>query len=254
MREPKAKRAVVTGAGSARGIGRASATELVRQGWRVAVLDRDETGAKETAQQLVALGNPVECAVCCDVGSEESVTEAMAAARSELGGIDALVNVAGITQPTTVLTTSAADWERVFRVNSLGVFLSTRAVLTEMLDRGHGRIVNISSVSAKRGGGVFGGPHYSASKAAVLGFTRAVARECGACGVTCNAVTPGLIDTDITGPEMTEQRRTELTAQIPAARLGQPDEVAALIAFLCSDAAGYITGEVIDINGGSHID
>lgn len=253
MRELHGRRAVVTGAGSTRGIGRASAVELVHQGWQVAVLDQDEAGVKETAHLLAVLGNPAECAVTCDVGSQDSVGEAFTTIHAALGGVDALINAAGITQPTSVLTTTVADWERVFRVNALGVFLATQAVLPEMLRQRYGRIVNVSSVSAIRGGGVFGGPHYSASKAAVLGFTRAVARECASAGITCNAVAPGLIDTDITGPHLSEERRSELTTQIPAGRLGRPDEVAAVIAFLCSDGAGYVTGEVVDINGGSHI-
>jgi 2-hydroxycyclohexanecarboxyl-CoA dehydrogenase len=153
-----------------------------------------------------------------------------------------------------VLDTSLEEWEEVFAVNSRGTFLATKAVLPAMLERGYGRIVNVSSVSGIRGGGIFGGTHYSASKAAVLGFTRAVAREFAGQGVTCNAVAPGLIETDLATPYMTDERRAEVIAGIPVGRIGVPDDVAGVIAFLCSPESGYVTGEVVDINGGSHID
>jgi 2-hydroxycyclohexanecarboxyl-CoA dehydrogenase len=123
-----------------------------------------------------------------------------------------------------------------------------------MVERGYGRIVNVSSVSAIRGGGIFGGSHYSASKAAVLGFTRAVARECAGHGITCNAVAPGLVDTDLAAPYLTEEQRAGVIATIPVGRLATADDVAATIAFLCTPESSYVTGEVIDINGGSHID
>ena len=142
----------------------------------------------------------------------------------------------------------------MFAVNVRGTFLATKAVLPAMVRQRHGRIVNISSVSGIRGGGIFGGTHYSASKAAVLGFTRAVARDFAHLDITCNAVAPSLIDTDLAAPHMSEDQRRDVLATIPAGRLGTPDDVAAVIAFLCTPESGYVTGEVVDINGGSHID
>jgi 2-hydroxycyclohexanecarboxyl-CoA dehydrogenase len=141
----------------------------------------------------------------------------------------------------------------MFAVHVDGAFIVTQTALRTMIPAGYGRIVNLSSVSAQRGGGVFGGSHYSAAKAAVLGLTKATAREMAVHGVTCNAVTPGLIDTDITGGLLTDERRTTLRADIPVGRLGSADDVAYAIAFLCAERSGYITGEVLDINGGSHI-
>ena len=169
-----------------------------------------------------------------DVRSEAEVREAVQFLLHELGGVEALVNVAGISRPTRVLETSLEEWENVFAVNSRGTFLVTKAVLPTMIDQKYGRIVNVSSVSGIRGGGIFGGAHYSASKAAVLGLTRAVAREVAHLGVTCNAVAPSLIDTDLATPNMSAQQRRDVVATIPAGRLGSADDVAAVIAFLCT--------------------
>jgi NAD(P)-dependent dehydrogenase (short-subunit alcohol dehydrogenase family) len=188
------------------------------------------------------------------VSSESSVESAVGDVLAKLGGCDALVNVAGVTSPTTVVDMSLAEWERIFAVNSTGTFLVTRAVLPTMVASRYGRIVNMSSVSAIRGGGVFGGAHYSAAKAAVLGFTRALAREVAALGITCNAVAPGLVDTDLAAPHLSAEQRRAVLAGIPVGRLGTPADVAAVIGFLCSEESGYVTGEVVDINGGSHID
>jgi NAD(P)-dependent dehydrogenase (short-subunit alcohol dehydrogenase family) len=170
------------------------------------------------------------------------------------GRIDILVNNAGITQPVRVLDLTPEDWDRVVAVNLKGTFLCSKAVLPTMIAQNFGRIVNLSSVSAKRGGGVYGGAHYSAAKAGILGFSKALAREVAAFGITVNSVTPGLIATDIRGGLEAPERQVELSRDIPCQRMGTPQEVAASIAFLASDEAGYITGEEIDINGGSHMD
>jgi NAD(P)-dependent dehydrogenase (short-subunit alcohol dehydrogenase family) len=254
MTAGETRRAIVTGAGSARGIGIATAEWLVRAGWTVGLTDLDGDGLRTNAERLKAIGAEHVPVTPGDVRSEAEVGEAVEFLLRELGGAEALVNVAGISRPTRVLDTSLEEWENVFAVNSRGTFLVTKAVLPTMIDREYGRIVNVSSVSGIRGGGIFGGAHYSASKAAVLGFTRAVAREVAHLGVTCNAVAPSLIDTDLATPNMSEQQRHDVLATIPAGRLGSADDVAAVIAFLCTPESGYVTGEVIDINGGSHID
>jgi 3-oxoacyl-[acyl-carrier protein] reductase len=245
--------AIVTGAGSPRGIGRASAVRLAQDGADVVVGDLDLAGAETVAGEVRALGRR-SLAVRTDVTSEADVAALVQRALQEFGRIDILVNNAGITQPKRVSDITVADWEKVLAVNLKGTFLCSRAVLPTMLHQGYGRIVNLSSVSAKRGGGVFGGAHYSAAKAGILGFAKALAREVAAQGITVNSVAPGLVATDIRGGLEDPATQREMAKDIPARRLAKPEEVAAAIAFLASEDAAYITGEEIDINGGSHMD
>ena len=192
--------------------------------------------------------------VVCDVTDRDQVSRAVDLVQAEFGRVDALVNNAGITAPTRIEDIEEPEWDRLFAVNVKGVFLTTQAVLPVMRANGYGRIVSVSSVSAERGGGIFGGAHYSATKAAVMGLAKAVAREMGPYGITSNAVAPGLIDTDITGDALTDDDKRKIADDIPARRLGAAADVAAVIAFLCSEESAYVTGEVVDINGGSHID
>lgn len=245
--------AIVTGAASRRGIGRATARQLAADGFAVAVLDLDGPAAKEAAEAIAADAAASTLGIACDVTSSDAVDAAVAQVEEQLPPVAALVNNAGITSPTRFLDISAEEWDRIFEVNVRGTVLVMQRVLPGMIERGYGRVVNLSSVSAQRGGGVFGGSHYSAAKAAVLGLTRAVAREVGDKGVTLNSVAPGLIDTDITGGKLTAEIKSQQVSGIPAARAGTTDDVAATIAFLCSEGAAYITGATIDINGGSHI-
>ena len=244
---------IVTGAGSARGIGRETCLRLATAGWTVAALDLDEGGARETAGLAAAVNGADAIGLACDVTSTEQVDAAVSAIERDLPPIAAVVNNAGITAPTRFLDIEEGEWDRIFDVNVRGTYLVTRRVLPGLLERSHGRIVNVSSVSAVRGGGVFGGSHYSAAKAAVLGLTRALAREVGPRGITCNALAPGLIATDITGGKLTPERQAEVMADVPVRRTGTVGEVASMVVYLCSDDAGYMTGATLDINGGSHI-
>ena len=191
--------------------------------------------------------------IACDVTDEASVERALAALDGSAPPVGALVNNAGITSPTRFLEVTGEEWDRIFAVNVRVAYNITRQVAQGMAERGFGRIVFLSSVSAERGGGVFGGVAYSAAKAAQLGFARALARELGPNGVTVNSVAPGLIDTDITGGALEGERKAQLVAGIPVGRNGNVNDVADLITYLCREESGYITGATYDVNGGAHI-
>lgn len=244
---------IVTGAGSARGIGRAVALAMVAQKAALTLCDVDAASVKQLADHIVKIGGRV-IHLKADVTSEEDIAKVVHATIDQWGKVDILVNNAGITQPVKVLDTSVEDWDRVVNVNLKGTFICSKAVLPNMIKNGYGRIINLSSVSAKRGGGVFGGAHYSAAKAGVLGFAKALAREVSPFGITVNSVAPGLIATDIRGGLESHEEQKRMTTDIPCRRMGTPEEVAASVCFLASEEAGYITGEEIDINGGSHMD
>jgi 2-hydroxycyclohexanecarboxyl-CoA dehydrogenase len=245
--------AVVTGAASRRGIGRATAHALAAAGWNVAVLDLDEAGAKDAADEIAARHGVQAFGIACDVTDEAGVEAAVATLTADAPPVGALVNNAGITSPTPFLEVDGGTWDRIFAVNVRGAFNITRRLVPGMVERGFGRVVFLSSVSAERGGGVFGGVAYSAAKAAQLGFARALAREVGPRGVTVNSVAPGLIDTDITGGALAGERKAALIAGIPVGRTGRVEDVADLITYLCREESGYITGATYDVNGGSHI-
>ena len=251
------KTAIITGAGSKRGIGRATAHALAAAGWNIAVLDLDEASAKDTADEVAERHHVPTIGIGCDVTDEAAVENALAALDGPLDEplppVGALVNNAGITSPTRFLDVTDPEWDRIFAVNVRGAYNITRRVAPGMVERGFGRIVFLSSVSAERGGGVFGGVAYSAAKAAQLGFARALARELGPHGVTVNSVAPGLIDTDITGDALEGERKAALIAGIPVGRNGRVSDVADLITYLCREESGYITGATYDVNGGSHI-
>jgi NAD(P)-dependent dehydrogenase (short-subunit alcohol dehydrogenase family) len=247
------KTALITGAGSKRGIGRATAHTLAAAGWNIAIVDLDEVSAKDAAAEIEEQHGVRAVGVGCDITDESSVEAALAAVGESLPPVGALVNNAGITSPTRFLEVTGEEWDRIFAVNVRGAFNVTRRIAPGMAERGFGRIVFLASVSAERGGGVFGGVAYSAAKAAELGFTRALARELGPDGVTVNAVAPGLIDTDITGGALEGERKTQLIAGVPVGRNGNVHDVADLITYLCREESGYITGATYDVNGGSHI-
>lgn len=249
--------AVLTGATSERGIGITTARRYASQGWAVVILDLDGEKSAKTAAEIgnefgvPAFGHEI------DVASEGSVNAAYAAVQAEVAAgtlpeIGALANIAGITSPVPFLETTLELWHKVMDVNATGTYLVTKAFLPDMIASGWGRIVNMSSVSAQRGGGVFGKVPYSAAKAAILGLTKALAREIGASGVTVNAITPGAVDTNIRVGS-TEEQEAAINAGIPLGRNATTEEIAAVITFLSSEESAYLTGTTIDINGGSHI-
>ncbi|MCU0986787.1 MAG: SDR family oxidoreductase [Acetobacteraceae bacterium] len=240
------KTAVISGAASQRGIGLATAKLFAEQGARVAILDIDEAGAKAAA---AAIG-PQHIGLGCDVSDLASCKAAAEAAIAAFGHVDILINNAGITQPLKIMDIGPENWERVIDVNLTGVLYLSQAFIPHMRARKQGAIACMSSVSAQRGGGIFGGPHYSAAKAGVLGLAKAMARELGPDGIRVNCVTPGLIQTDITGGKLTPEMKDEIRKGIPLNRLGDAIDVARIYLFLACDLSSYVTGAVIDVNGG----
>lgn len=243
---------IVTGAGSPKGIGRTIAQTFGKQGATVVICDINQEGVDANVAELKAMG--VEAAgFAANLCEPENVKAMVDAIVEKYGRIDVLVNNAGISQKVTVADMTLDDIKRIFNVNMFGLFLITQAVCEVMKKQNYGRIVHLSSVSGKRGGGVFGGAHYSASKAAVLGFSKNLAREVSQYGITTNCVCPGLINTEI-WKSMPKEQADAVIAGIPMGRPGETQEVANAIVFLASKEASYITGEEIDINGGSHMD
>lgn len=249
--------AVVTGATSDRGIGLATARRYAEDGWAVVILDLD---GEKSAKVAAAVGSEYSVPAfgyAVDVADESSVQSAHNAVAAEVASgslppVGAVANIAGITSPVPFLETTLELWNKVMAVNATGTYLVTRAFLPAMIDNGWGRIVNMSSVSAQRGGGVFGKVPYSSAKAAVLGFTKSLARELEDSGITVNAVTPGAVDTSIRVGS-TDEQEAAIRAGVPLGRTATTREVASVITFLSSEDAAYLTGTTIDINGGSHM-
>lgn len=246
---------IVTGAASPKGIGRIIARTFAKQGGTVIVADMADPS--ETVKMIEDKGGKA-LGVPLNVTDQASVDAMVETVMKKYGRIDVLVNNAGISQKVTVADMTLADMKKIFDVNMFGLFLVTQACMKPMIQAGYGRIVNLSSVSAKRGGGIFGGAHYSAAKAAVLGFSKNLAREVSDKGITINSVCPGLINTEIwkgkDGAGLSQEQVEKIIADIPMKRPGEIQEVANAIVFLASKEASYITGEEIDINGGSHMD
>lgn len=246
--------AVVTGAGSPRGLGRATARRYGCEGWAVVVADLDAGAAQETAELIAQEAGVPVLAQKVDVTSAESVAELRTAVHaSSLPPVGAVATIAGIADPTPFLDVTPELWERVFAVNSTGTFLTVQAFVPDMIEHGYGRVVTMSSVSAQQGGGVFSKTPYSAAKAAVLGFTRSIARELAPYGITCNSVSPGAADTDIRAGATDPEREAALSASVPLGRQATADDIAALFVFLSSEDASYITGTTQNINGGAYI-
>ena len=235
------KTAFVTG--STRGIGRAIAQALHTAGARVAVVGRDRTRAVAVAAEL----GDRATGVACDVAQADQVEAALAAAEAALGPIDILVNNAGLTRDNILLRLTDADWNAVLDANLKGAFHTTRAVIKGMMKRRAGRIVNITSIVGLTGNK--GQANYAASKAGLIGFTKSVAKEYASRGVLANCVAPGFIETDMTAA-LPDEARATLLQDIALGRLGRPEDVAGAVLFLASDLAGYITGQVLVVDGG----
>jgi 3-oxoacyl-[acyl-carrier protein] reductase len=241
--------AIVTGAGQ--GIGRAIAERFAADGAAVAVADLNPETAADVVQAIEAAGGRA-IAVQTDVTSPADTERLASEAHAELGGIDVLVNNAGILRSTRAADVTPDEWHLVLDTNLTGAFLCARAAYPGLKASGHGRIVNVASM-AGRATSTLGGVHYTTAKAGVLGLTRHLAREWARDGITVNAISPGIVDTPMVRGSTDEGRMAQVLASIPLGRLAEPAEIAALLAFLASDEAAYITGATVDIHGGELI-
>jgi NAD(P)-dependent dehydrogenase (short-subunit alcohol dehydrogenase family) len=252
VRLPDPRTAIVTGAGGPAGIGRVTARMLAENGWHVALVDINAEGLASVEKELRA-GYDNLLSVPTDIASESSVAEAYQQIDSELPPVVGLVNLAGIPCPVPLHECSLDEFERVMAVNVTGSFLMLKAAAARMIPQGVGRIVNTSSITAFDGGGTFSKGVYAAAKAAVIGMCKGGARELGPYGITVNVLALGPIDTEIMGGRLTDERKTSMSSGIPLGRVGQPEEIAATVAFLLSEGAGYINGATIQIDGGKHM-
>lgn len=241
--------AVITGASRVRGIGLATARLFAQHGARVALLDLDEGEASAAAQTL----GPQHFGAGCDVRDAAACIAAVQRVRHWAGRIDVLVNNAAITQKRGLLEVTADDFEQVVSIALRGSFQMSQCVIPVMVEQGRGSIISISSMSAQQGGGVFGGSHYCAAKAGVLGFTRAMAKEFGPQGIRANAITPGLIMTDFSRGANSDENKHALGKTFPLGRVGKPEDIAGACLYLASDLSSFVTGATLDVNGGAYM-
>lgn len=249
--------ALITGAGSERGIGREIGLAYAAAGAAVGLADVDEDGVRDAAQTVRAAGGEA-VPLRMDVTDPGSVSAAVAVFERELGPVDILVNSAGISRSTPIWEIGLEEFDLIMGTNVRGGFLCLKAVLPGMMQRRRGRVIWLSSVAGKQGGGIFGTSHYATSKAAVIGLCQAAARELGPYGITSNAIAPGFVDTGIVArsgsQELEDQVRMSVAGSTPLRRTGTAKDIACAALYLASDAAAYVTGEILDVNGGSYFD
>lgn len=238
------KVAVVTGA--SRGIGLAIATRLAHQGAKVACIATSQANA-DKAVTAIGADSGTAIGYACDVSDTGNVEAVFGSIESDLGAVQILVNNAGITRDTLMMRMSVEDWDTVVNVNLRGAFNCTKACMRGMMKARWGRIVNITSVVGLHGAA--GQANYAASKAGLVGLTMSTAKELGSRGITCNAVAPGFIETDMTS-DLSQEMRDHVVKSAPLGRLGSPEDIAAVVAFLASDLASYVTGQTITVDGG----
>jgi 3-oxoacyl-[acyl-carrier protein] reductase len=241
------KIALVTGA--SQGIGRACALELAKAGATVALAARNIDKLEAVAAEITVAGGSAK-AFALDVSSEESIKACAKAVLADLGAVHILVNNAGITKDGLALRMKLSDFDDVLRTNLTGAFLLTQAVISSMMKARWGRVINITSVVGETGAA--GQANYAASKAGMIGLTKSLAREFASRAITVNAIAPGFIETAMTN-ELNDAQKAAILAQIPLARYGADADIAAAVGFLASDAAGYITGHTLDVNGGMYM-
>jgi NAD(P)-dependent dehydrogenase (short-subunit alcohol dehydrogenase family) len=240
------KVAIITGAASARGIGRATARRFDEAGASVVIVDLDAAASAVAARNL----GPRHRGYGCNVVDVTACRALMEQSLLDFGRVDILVNYAGISQLDRLMDVTRENYDLVMDVNLRGTFSMYQVVVPHFRNRRQGNIVCIGSVAAQRGGGLFGGPHYAASKGGVQSLAKSMARELGPDGIRVNAIAPGTIDTDIFQGKLSDEKRKAIAAEILLGRLGTADDVAKACMFLVSDLAGYITGIVLDVNGG----
>lgn len=250
---PTDRTVILTGAASPRGIGRTTAHHLAELGWNVGIIDIDGEAAAATAADIAETYGVRAAGVGANVADRDQAIAAVDQLEAALPQLVAVVNFAGVSSPVPYLEVTPEEWFRVESINLDGVHWVTQRVARTLAANGIGRIVGISSVSAQRGGGTFSKTPYSASKAGVIGLMRSIARELGPLGVTANVVSPGPIDTDIMGGTLTEERKTAMAADGVLPRIGTPRDIAAAVAYLISEDAGFVTGQTLNVDGGLYM-
>ena len=241
--------AIITGGASLRGIGWATANRFAAEGAVAVILDIDVAAAEQAA---AAIG-PRHLGVGCDVRDEAACRAAVQQVLDRCGQIDILVNNAGVSQSHRLMDSTQADYDLVMDVSVRGAFNMSRAVVPSMRARRAGAIVCMGSVSAQRGGGILGGPHYSAAKGAIQALAKAMARELAPDGIRANAVAPGMVETALLDGKIDNAGRQRVAESVPLGRLARPEDIANACLFLASDLSAYITGVVLDVSGGMHI-
>ena len=244
--------AIITGAASLRGIGWATAKRFADEGARLAILDLDPLAA-EAAARLIGAAGASHLGLACDVRNEAACQSAVQRVLDTFGRIDILVNNAGVSQSHRLMDSSRADYDLVMDASVRGAYNMSRAVVPHMRSRQKGAIVCMGSVAAQRGGGILGGPHYSAAKGAIQALAKAMARELASDGIRVNAIAPGMVDTDLLVGKIDDAGKQRVAEAIPLGRLATAGDIANACLFLASDQSAYITGLVLDVSGGMHI-